>query len=114
MHKGVAKQKGRSRSTLPVTLSPSALNALDAMIAETGMAKVTMIQRIIEWVADAPDVVQKIVLGIHPKGMDNELAVALEKMAQMLRDREPMELLSVEREHATPAGPRVLVVPQKR
>jgi hypothetical protein len=85
MHKGV-KRDGGKRNTLPITLREGDKAIIDGICEQTGMAKVVLIGRLISWFARQPDLVKKIVLGIHPQGVASPLADVLEHIAREMRD----------------------------
>jgi hypothetical protein len=62
------------RIVMRVELLPSSKTKLDAFCDRTGMTKVAVVSRLIDWFCNQTDVIQTIVQGLVPKAIEADVA----------------------------------------
>ena len=71
------------RIILRIELTPAAKKRLNAFCDKAGMTQVAILSRMVEWFADQPEAVQRLIVGHIPKEIQQDVAkLMLKNMAK--------------------------------
>jgi len=62
------------RIILRIELTPAAKSRLNDFCDKAGMTQVATLSRVVEWFADQPDAIQRLIVGHIPKEMQQDVA----------------------------------------
>jgi hypothetical protein len=63
-----------SRVIIRIELRPEAKKMLDDLCEKAGMTQVSLMSRLVEWVAEQPEIIQAAILGHYPDEIKQDLA----------------------------------------
>jgi hypothetical protein len=75
------------RIILRIELLPSAKARLNEFCDKAGMTHVAMLSRVVEWFAEQPDAVQRLIVGHIPKEMRGDVARIM--LTSLAKNRAP-------------------------
>jgi hypothetical protein len=78
--------KPKHRHIMRIELAPDIMDALDEVILKNGSTSVSVISRLVKWVADQDEETQAVILGIIP-GETNPLILQRTLLATSDQDR---------------------------
>jgi hypothetical protein len=74
------------RVIMRVEVDPPSKDRLDEFCEKTGMTKIAVVSRLIDWFCEQGDTVQALVQGLYPKRIEGDIAqIILERLAKTKR-----------------------------
>jgi hypothetical protein len=75
-------QSGPRRIIMRIEVTPGAAERINEIVRRTGQTKVAVMRRATEWLANQPEEIQAEVLGLYPKNLRSNVAMAILKQMQ--------------------------------